>query len=68
MPHAAERAASAYAAGPATSIEISNPGTVTAGAIGYSDGVIELGTIDSGIDALRRPGPIEVTIERQEER
>ena len=34
---------------------------------GYSDGLVRLGTIDSGIEALRRSGPIEVTIERGEQ-
>lgn len=33
---------------------------------GYSEGLIRLGTIDAGVEALRRSGPIEVTIERQE--
>ena len=30
---------------------------------GYSTGLIKLGTIDSGVDALARPGPLKVTIE-----
>lgn len=34
---------------------------------GYSEGLVRLGTIDSGVEALRRSGPIEVTIERQEQ-
>jgi len=33
---------------------------------GYSDGLIKLGTIDSGVDVLNRPGPLRVTIERVE--
>jgi len=32
----------------------------------YSDGLIKLGTIDSGVDVLNRPGPLRVTIERVE--
>jgi hypothetical protein len=35
---------------------------------GYSEGLVRLGRIDSGIEALRRPGPIEVTIERLAQR
>jgi len=35
---------------------------------GYSEGLVRLGRIDSGIEALRRPGTIEVTIDRQETR
>jgi hypothetical protein len=31
---------------------------------GYSRGLIQLGRIDSGIEALRAPGPLKVTIER----
>lgn len=34
---------------------------------GYSNGLVKLGTIDSGIEALSRPGPLSVTIERIEE-
>jgi hypothetical protein len=30
---------------------------------GYSDGLIRLGKIDSGVEALNRPGPLRVTIE-----
>jgi hypothetical protein len=30
----------------------------------YSEGLIKLGTIDSGLEALRQPGPLRVTIER----
>ena len=30
---------------------------------GYSSGLIKLGTIDSGIEALNRPGPLKVSIE-----
>ena len=30
---------------------------------GYSNGLIKLGTIDSGVEALARPGPLSVTIE-----
>jgi hypothetical protein len=30
---------------------------------GYSDGLIKLGKIDSGAEALNRPGPLRVTIE-----
>jgi hypothetical protein len=30
---------------------------------GYSTGLIKLGTIDSGVEALNRPGPLRVTIE-----
>jgi hypothetical protein len=29
---------------------------------GYSDGLVKLGTIDAGIEALERPGPLQVTI------
>lgn len=32
----------------------------------YSSGLVKLGRIDSGLDALRRPGPLKVTIERAE--
>lgn len=32
----------------------------------YSSGLVELGKIDSGIEALKRPGPLKVTIERIE--
>jgi hypothetical protein len=31
---------------------------------GYSRGLIQLGRIDSGIEALNVPGPLKVTIER----
>jgi hypothetical protein len=31
---------------------------------GYSAGLVKLGTIDSGIEVLRRPGPYSVTIEK----
>ena len=34
---------------------------------GYSEGLIRLGMIDSGVEALRRSGPIEVTIERADQ-
>ncbi|HEY0319481.1 MAG TPA: cyclophilin-like fold protein [Pyrinomonadaceae bacterium] len=30
---------------------------------GYSDGLIRLGKIDSGVEALNRPGPLRVTME-----
>jgi hypothetical protein len=30
---------------------------------GYSNGLIKLGTIDSGVEALNRPGPLRATIE-----
>jgi hypothetical protein len=30
---------------------------------GYSNGLIKLGTIDSGIEAMSRPGPLRVRIE-----
>lgn len=30
---------------------------------GYSDGLVKLGKIDSGDEALNRPGPLNVTIE-----
>lgn len=30
---------------------------------GYSTGLIKLGTIDSGVEVLARPGPLKVTIE-----
>jgi len=30
---------------------------------GYASGLVKLGTIDSGIEALKRPGPISATIE-----
>lgn len=33
---------------------------------GYSAGLVRLGTIDSGVEALRRSGSIEVTIDREE--
>ncbi|HEX8473485.1 MAG TPA: cyclophilin-like fold protein [Pyrinomonadaceae bacterium] len=29
----------------------------------YSDGLVKLGTIDSGVEPLSRPGPLKVTIE-----
>lgn len=32
----------------------------------YSAGLIDLGRIDSGLEALNRPGPLRVTIERVE--
>ena len=32
----------------------------------YSAGLVRLGAIDSGVEALRRPGPLKVTIERIE--
>jgi hypothetical protein len=32
----------------------------------YSRGLVRLGTLDAGIEVLRRPGPLEVTIERYE--
>lgn len=34
---------------------------------GYSTGLVKLGTIDFGIEALSRPGPLKVTIERIKE-
>lgn len=34
---------------------------------GYSEGLVKLGTIDSGVEILRRPGPLKVTIERMDE-
>jgi hypothetical protein len=34
---------------------------------GYSRGLIKLGTLDSGIEILRRPGQVNATIERLEE-
>ena len=30
---------------------------------GYSEGLVKLGTLDSGVDAMSVPGPLEVTIE-----
>ena len=33
----------------------------------YSSGLVLLGKVDSGLDALNRPGPLEVTLERVEE-
>jgi hypothetical protein len=33
---------------------------------GYSEGLVKLGTIESGIEALRRSGPLRVTIELSE--
>jgi hypothetical protein len=33
---------------------------------GYSAGLVKLGRIDSGVDALRRPGPLTARIERLE--
>jgi hypothetical protein len=33
----------------------------------YSAGLVRLGTIESGVEELRRPGPLKVTIERIEE-
>jgi hypothetical protein len=33
----------------------------------YSRGLVQIGSIDSGIEALRRPGSLRVTIERIEE-
>ncbi len=32
----------------------------------YSEGVVMLGTLDGGVEALRRPGPLKVTFERAE--
>ena len=32
----------------------------------YSSGLVKLGRIDSGIEALKQPGPLKVTIERIE--
>ena len=29
---------------------------------GYAAGLVRLGTIESGLEALRRPGPVEITI------
>ena len=29
---------------------------------GYAVGLVRLGTIESGLEALRRPGPVEITI------
>jgi hypothetical protein len=34
---------------------------------GYSEGLVKLGRIDAGVEALRRPGPLPVTIERIEQ-
>jgi hypothetical protein len=34
----------------------------------YSGGLVRLGTLDAGIEVLRRPGPLELTIERYEAR
>ncbi|TGD73277.1 hypothetical protein E4634_09565 [Mangrovimicrobium sediminis] len=31
---------------------------------GYASGLVRLGTVVSGIEILRRPGPLEVTVER----
>ena len=31
---------------------------------GYSEGLVKLGSIDSGVEILSRPGPLKVTIER----
>ena len=33
---------------------------------GYSTGLVKLGAIDAGVEALQRPGPLRVTIERLE--
>lgn len=33
----------------------------------YSEGVVMLGTLDGGVEALRRPGPLKVTFERAEQ-
>lgn len=33
---------------------------------GYSTGLVKLGSIDAGVEALRRPGSLRVTIERLE--
>jgi hypothetical protein len=33
---------------------------------GYSNGLVKLGKIDSGVEALNRPGPLKVTIELME--
>lgn len=32
----------------------------------YSEGLVTLGTLDGGVEALRQPGPLEATIERIE--
>jgi hypothetical protein len=34
---------------------------------GYAKGLIKLGTLDSGIEALERPGPLKVNIRRVEQ-
>jgi hypothetical protein len=33
---------------------------------GYARGLVKLGAIESGVDTLRRPGPLRVSIERAE--
>jgi hypothetical protein len=33
---------------------------------GYSNGLVKLGKMDSGVEALNRPGPLKVTIELME--
>jgi len=33
----------------------------------YSPGLVRLGRLDAGVEALRRPGPLRVTIERIED-
>lgn len=33
---------------------------------GHSPGLIRLGTLDGGVEALRAPGPLEVNVERME--
>jgi hypothetical protein len=33
---------------------------------GYSAGLVKLGRIDAGVEALERPGPLRVTIARVE--
>ena len=34
---------------------------------GYSTGLVKLGALDGGVEALQRPGPLRVTIERLEQ-
>jgi hypothetical protein len=34
---------------------------------GYSEGLVKLGTIDTGVEVLRRPGRLKARIERMEE-
>jgi hypothetical protein len=46
---------------------VGQPGAVFYRDSGYAGGLIGLGRIDAGVDALRRPGPLIVKIDRMED-